>query len=235
MHCGLSKPYLNEGICWVPRKLTSTAAVCADDTLGFMGWETLDFKHGTRFEVKGANGSPWTSFPKNTGGVKKVAFLGPGFAQNNKIVDDLNSVVSWDLRSILHKETARGKLREWYPNKDTGLWSLSQHPPWFKRVRTLLIQSRCFDGNLQSWARRLIHRAKKGTLPLWTGAPDILAFKLRKKPKRITFPHPYIPAATVHDLYRALPYSMVWDLLDDFYASMDWRWDHRHDRDRRGF
>lgn len=197
--------------------------MCPDDTLGFMGWETLDFKHGTRFEVREANGSPWTSFPNSTGRVNKVAFLGRDIARDTKIIDDLNSVVSWDLESILHKESAIGDLRKWYPD----------HSLWIKR--RLLIQSRYFDGDLGEWARRLIYRAKKKTLPLWRGAPDILAFELWKKPKAIRFPDPYIPAATVQDLYRVLPHSFVVRLLDDFYASMDWRWDQRRDRDRRGF
>lgn len=207
--------------------------MCADDTLGFLGWETLDFKHGTRLRVKDANGSPWTSFPQSTGRVNKVAFLGPNITWNDKIVDGLNSMVSWDLGSILHKESMYGydDLRKWYPNNE--IWNVLLH----RRLnnRRLLIQSRNFSGSLEAWAQRLIHRAKRGTLPLWRGAPDILAFELFKTPWPVYFPSPYIPAPTVHDLYRVLPAFMVERLLDDFYKSIDWRWYRRGDRDRRGF
>lgn len=196
-----------------------------------MGWETLLFKYGTMLEVKDANGSPWTSFPQSTGRVNKVAFLGPNITWNNKMVDGLNSMVSWDLGSILHKESATGEVRKWSPPNE--IWDLLLHRPLTKR--RLLIHSLNFNGSLETWAQRLIRRAKRGNLPLWHGAPDILAFELWKEPKLPTPPDPYIPAPTVHDLYRALPSSMVEGLLDDFYKSMDWRWYQRGDRDRRGF
>lgn len=230
-YCGLSERYLNKALSSVLRKLTSTAAVCTDDTLGFMGWETLDFEHRTRLEVKDANGSPWTSFPQSTGRVNKVAFLGSNITWNNKMVDSLNSMASCDLGSILHKEPINDDLWKWYPNNET--WNILLHRPL--NNRRLLIHSRNFNGSLEAWAQRLIHRAKRGTLPLWSGAPDILAFELQKKPKPVYCPFPYIPAPTVHDLYRVLPAFMVERLLDDFYASIDWRWYRRGDRDRRGF
>lgn len=203
-----------------------------DDTLGLFGWETLNMGHGTRFQVRSANGKgPWESYPTSHGAqpeVKKVAFLGRDIALNRKIVGDLNSVVSWDLDSILHTNSTN--VRKWvapcYP------WLNLPHAPYFKDY--ILVQSRRFNGNLEDWGKRLIFRATHRALPLWDGAPDILAFELGKKPKTIICPANLVPAESVQQLYAALPQNYVRNILADFYASREWTWSRRYP-DPRGF
>lgn len=210
----------------------ANVVMCPDDTLGLLGWETLDLGHRTRFRVKSANGEgPWENCPTSAGAqpeVKKVAFLGSDIAFNRKIVHDLNSVVSWNLDSILH--TSSTHVRKW--GSHCCLWLSLPHAPHSKGV--ILVQSRNFNGSFANWAQRLMYRARHGALPLWRGSPDILAFQLGKKPETISRPSDYVPAESVQDLYAVLPDRFVSNILGDFYASREWKWSVRYP-DRRGF
>lgn len=213
-------------------KYHANVVMSSDDTLGLFGWETLNLGHGTRFKVENASGkAPWESYPTSHGAqpeVKKLAFLGRDIAMNNKIVDDLNSVVASDLDSILHTECTNVRKcgAPWRP------WLTLPHAPYIKTH--ILVQSRRFDGSLEDWGKRLVYRARRGALPLWTGAPDILAFELGKKPKKIHRPATFVPAESMQDLLAVLPRDFVSKILDDFHASREWVWSQRH-WDRRGF
>lgn len=207
----------------------ANVVMCPDDTLGLLGWETLNLGHGMRFQVQSANGKgPWENCPTSAGAqpkVKKVAFLGPDIALNHEIVDDINSLVSWDLDSILHTKST--SVRKW-----GSFWHHHARAPSYKSI--ILVQSRKFNGSLEDWGKRLMYRAKRGALPLWHGAPDILAFELGKEPETIRRPINYVPAESVQDLYAVLPYQYVLRILGEFYASREWRWSVRYP-DRRGF
>lgn len=197
-----------------------------DDTLGFFGWETLRQGYGTRFGVKNANGI-WASYPTDLGAqpeVKKVAFLRPEIVSDPRFIHYLNRGASWDWDSSLH-----GKLSS--VRKLDVPWDVWHRLPhgfcsiWKPKV---LIQSHNFSGTLKDWGIRLIHRAKHGALPTWSGGPDILAFRLGKGPRKIHRPWTFVPAESVQDLYAVLPSNFVRNILDDFYASREWAWSVRH-------
>lgn len=213
-------------------KYHANVVMSTDDTLGLFGWETLNLGHSTRFQVKSANGiRPWETSPNSHGAepeVRKVALLGQHIALSKSIVRDFNSSVSWDMDSIIYAtSTSVRKL-----NTPAGRWYELPVSPWTKEQ--ILIQSRNFNGSLEDWVKRLIFRAKHGALALWSGAPDIFAFQLGKEPERIRWPMNYIPAESIRDLYNALPYRYIDMVLDDFYASREWKWSVQYP-DKRGF
>lgn len=158
--------------------------------------------------------------------MNKVAFLGYVFELYPQIIDILNSGVSWDLDSILHTNSTN--VREW----NWARWRNLRRITYAKDE--VLVQSRNFNGSLEDWGQRLMYRAGHGALPLWRGAPDILAFELEKEPERIRRPTDFVPAESVEDLYAVLPDQFVSKILGDFYASSEWRWSVRYP-DRRGF
>lgn len=215
-------------------KYHANVVMSSEDTLGLFGWETLNLGHGTRFQVKNAHGkAPWESYPTSHGAqpdVKKLAFLGRDIAMNPQEVRNFNSMKSWNLDSMLHMECTNVR------NLKTGYhwpsWSNLSQPYYIKQ--DVLVQSRKFNGSLEEWGKRLLYRAKRGALPLWNGAPDILAFELGKKPEKIHMPAIYVPAESIQDLYAVLPRYFVQKILHDFYVSREWKWSVRYP-DRRGF
>lgn len=205
-------------------KFHANVVMSTNDTLGLFGWELLHFGRAWRFKVNSADGiTPWESYPTSHGvhpEVKKVAFLGRDIAVSQSIVRDLNSVASWDLDSILHaKSTTIRRLKPY-----SGHWYTIPNTSCTKSEDQILIHSRNFNGSLEDWGHRLIFRAKNSTLPLWSGAPDILAFQLGKEPERISGPLNHMYMMCIRDFYNLSLPSFVLQNLDEFYASRERRW-----------
>ncbi|KAH8753527.1 hypothetical protein F5883DRAFT_650873 [Diaporthe sp. PMI_573] len=191
-----------------------------DDTLGLLGWEKLVLWSSCTFQVENANGiSPWDSESKPMAfraqpDVKKVAFLGLDLAWNARIVHDLNSTVSWNLDSILHKKSTR-------PRKLYSLWD-----PWYSDSEAayskdhVLIHSRNYNGSLQEWGARLLCRASREDIPDWRGAPDILAFELGKEPEEVPRPRTFV----VNE----------WEDPEGYYVMREWS-RRRYDPAPQGF
>lgn len=204
-------------------KYHANVVMSPKDTLGLLGWDTLNLGYEARFRVKNADGKgPWKSYPINHGAqsepkVKKVAFLGPDIASRCGTVQRVNSK-RWDLNSILHAKSTRVR-QEWVGPQYRDFVSF---------------QSRKFNGNLEEWGKRLMYRAKHGALATWKGAPDILAFELGMEPKEIPQPWNVVPARSVQELYAVLPPIYVEGILDDFYETCEWRWSVRFPS-RQGF
>lgn len=204
-------------------KFHANVVMSTNDTLGLFGWELLHFGYAWRFKVNSADGiAPWEPYPTSHGvhpEVKKVAFLGREIAVSQSIVRDLNSVASWDLDSILHaKSTTIRKLKPY-----SGHWYTIPNTACTESQDQILIHSRNFNGCLEDWVKTLIFRAKTRTLPLWSGAPDILAFQLGKEPEGILEPVNYMPRMSIREFYNLFSPSFVLPNLDDFYASRERR------------
>ncbi|POS75619.1 hypothetical protein DHEL01_v205978 [Diaporthe helianthi] len=197
----------------------ANAIMSPDDTLGFLGWENFanSRRYGWKFQVDNANSSgPWASNRPDASlcgiqqQVNKVAFLTSNFRSNSKIIDELNSTVSWDVRSILH--TKSDKLRKLSP--PGASWYEIGNPHYIKDH--VLMHSRNFSGSLQEWGERLLHRFNNDGLLHLTGLPDILAFELGKQPDTMPAPPP------------ALLMGSAYPSAEELYFWGEWRWLQSH-------
>lgn len=156
-------------VLWEGVRHNANVVMSFDDTLrifGSEGWR-LKRNHVWKCRISNANmASPWNSQSQWTsiGGqpeLKRVARLGPDFTSHARILNDLNSTVSWNLDSMLDKKYARVRklASSGGPREETYL-----------KGHVLRLHAK-FLHNLKEGSQRLV--------PVREGGPDVRIFELR--------------------------------------------------------